>query len=535
MSTKLHNLRRLGVAFAVLLNACSGGDINFSAEGPTVPGFPSDPPALSSEAITTHGVIGGSGNITVNDVQYDANAATVSINGQVASLLDLKRGHVVTVQGRINSTGTSGTAQSISFDADLIGPVEDLDAASGRLIVMGQTVTADSNTTFADGIDPLTFAGLSVGTTIQVSGFRDAAGAIRATRIEFDVANTERQVIGRVASLDLANLLFMIDRLTVDYSSATVVDLPGGAPADGMSIKAIGMVSEGLLLVDRLVAAPVLDARAGQRVQIAGVITRYESQSNFDINASSASVDATTTFLNGDADDLALNAELVIDGDFASDGHITANRISFGRLVNDITTLVFGFSDFTEISVPTVFNVVVTQGSDFSVEVAVDEDVANRIEVTKADPMLTVALLPGDNTIDTLDAYITMPVLERIDLTGVVNARLEGFNQARMTVNVGGVSRLYGIALMIDEVTARVSGVSQLGFGDIRPISQASVDISGVSQATFNMDVGSTLTGSVSTGVGTGISTLFYYGTNVNLDVTASSNSAVVRLGATKP
>lgn len=49
------------------------------------------------------------------------------------------------------------------------------------------------------------------------------------------------------------------------------------------------------------------------------------------------------------------------------------------------------------------------------------------------------------------------------------------------------------------------------------------------------MGVGSTLTGSVSTGLGTGTSVLYYYGTNVALDVTTDWLSSVTRLGDTRP
>jgi hypothetical protein len=49
------------------------------------------------------------------------------------------------------------------------------------------------------------------------------------------------------------------------------------------------------------------------------------------------------------------------------------------------------------------------------------------------------------------------------------------------------------------------------------------------------MGVSSTLSGSVSTGQGTGVSRLFYYGTNVNLNVTTDSQSIITRLGDTRP
>jgi hypothetical protein len=535
MNTGLLKLNYLGLVFAVMLAACSSGDVNFTAKGPTVPFITPSPPTSSSEAITTHGVITGLNDVTLNDVRYAASGAIVTTNGNPGTLSDLRRGQIVTVTGRINSNGVSGTAQSIRFDANLIGPVESLDAAASRLIVMGQTVMTGPDTIFASGIDPATLAGLSVGSNIQVSGFTDASGVIRATRLDLDSLATELQVIGRVAGMDLANLLFTIHRLTVDYSSAIVIDLPGGAPTDGMMVKAIGTMSSGLFRVERLVTTPGLAGTTGRRVQAAGVITRFNSPSDFDIDGSAAAVDAGTAFRNGDADDLRLNAELVIDGDFASNGRISANRVTFGQLVGDTATLSFGFSDFTEISVPTVFNVTVSQGPDYSVEVVVDEEVAHRIDVTQNGSRLNIALIIGDGHIETLDAFVTMPVLNRIDLSGIANASLHDFNQAQMTVNVGGVSRLQGHGLMIDELTARVSGVSLLDFGNIRPIQHATINLSGVSQATLNMDVGATLTGSASTGQGTGASSLFYYGTNATVDVTTDFSSSVVRLGDTRP
>jgi len=49
------------------------------------------------------------------------------------------------------------------------------------------------------------------------------------------------------------------------------------------------------------------------------------------------------------------------------------------------------------------------------------------------------------------------------------------------------------------------------------------------------MDIASTMTGSVGTGQGTGISTLFYYGTDTVMDVTTDALSTIVKLGETRP
>ena len=210
----------------------------------------------------------------------------------------------------------------------------------------------------------------------------------------------------------------------------------------------------------------------------------------------------------------------------------TSVALTSSVVTNPTTTVTFNLSNFTEISVPTVFGVTVTQGPDFLVEVTVDEDVVNRVDVTQTGSRLNIALLPGDSNIQTLQAFVTMPVLNRIDLTGVVNASLNDFNQTQMTINVDGVSRLRGNnALMISNLTASVSGAaSQLDFSDIRPLGIANINVSGVSRATLNMGIGSTMTGTV-----TGTSTLFYFGTNVAVNVTTNATSSVIKLGETRP
>ena len=195
----------------------------------------------------------------------------------------------------------------------------------------------------------------------------------------------------------------------------------------------------------------------------------------------------------------------------------------------------FALSDFDQIAISTVFNVTVKQGAEFLVEVTIDDDQQHRVDVTQSGSRLDIALGSGSGDIHTLHASITMPVLERIDLDGVVVVTLKDFQQSQMTVNVAGVSVLQGDALWIDQLTANVSGVSVLNLGNVRPIDYADINVSGVSVATLNMDVGSTLTGSVGTDQGSGISSLFYYGTNVNLDLTTGFLSSVIRLGATKP
>lgn len=193
------------------------------------------------------------------------------------------------------------------------------------------------------------------------------------------------------------------------------------------------------------------------------------------------------------------------------------------------TTVSFDFENFTEVSVFSVFGVTVNQGPEFSVQVTIDAEAMNDLDVTLTGSRLNLGLLPGDHNIQTIDAQVTMPVLNDIDLEGVVNVIVAGFDQNQMSIDIEGVSRLRGESLSLDNLTADVSGVSELNLADVFPIGSATVSVSGTSQATLNMDVGSSLSGSVM-----GTSTLSYYGTNVNVTVTTEPVSQLVRLGDTQ-
>jgi hypothetical protein len=525
------NLKTMGrkLALLLLLGGCSG-EVSVDLDGPQ---FPDIPPIPLSEAISSHGVITGFAGLSVNSVHYDVTGTTVSINGHPATVADLRRGQVVTLAGRIHIGDSTGIADSVRFDADLIGPVSYLDAANTRLTVLGHIVTTGQDTVFGYGIDPQTFDGLEVGDTIRVSGLRDAAGDIRATRIDHSDA-TEQQVIGHVAGLDAAMSRFAIRALPVDYGSAVLIDLPGGAPATGMRVKVIGMLVNGTFLAERLESAQWINGTTGQRIQLAGLVTGIGSPTDFAVDGATITAGAWTSFVNGDTDDIQLDAELLVDGDLGSGGSITARRISFGRPLDAVAALSFDVANFTRIAVPTVFSITVSQGTEYSVDVLIDAAAADRVNISRSGSTLTIRLEPGDGKIEVLEARVVMPALESIDLSGVVSGYLVGFEQPQLTINVQGVSRLYSSSLKIGSLSARVSGVSMLDLGDSAPLASADIELDGVSQATLNMDIASTLTGAVSTGQGTGVSILYYYGTDVQVDVATNWPSQVIHLGGTR-
>ena len=329
MNRKPFEFRYLVVSFFGLLAACSGS-VNVDIKGPDI--WTGSLPWID-EAVTAHGVNTGMGGITVNGVTYLTGHTTVWANGRPGTVSGLRRGQVITVRGQIHGGSFTGTADRIDYDARLIGPVESLDADNHRLAAMGQTVITGPKTVFAGGINPANYAGLNSGSVVEISGFARADGTILATWIELVAGNPERQLIGEVKDHDLANLTYSVGGLTVDYGTALVIDLPGGAPADGMIVKMTGELRDGRFIVETVVTAPDLSGFLGRHVQAAGLVTDFNSRSDFDVNGHTVTTNSNTVFVNGGGGDVALNAEIVIDGRFASNGSITANRITFRQIL----------------------------------------------------------------------------------------------------------------------------------------------------------------------------------------------------------
>ncbi len=206
-------------------------------------------------AVNVSGSISSVDSVTIDGIRYNADATIVSVNGYPATVSDLKLGQFVGLEGEVNFSDATGTANEISYFASVIGPVESVNASNHRLTVLGQTVLINEKTAFAPSSDPNLLGALDVGATVQVSGFHNADGHIVATRIEHDLTSSGVQLIGTVAALDSANKQFRIDDLTVDYGKARLIDLPMGMPEIGQLVMLRGSLSDGILIVEAIVSA----------------------------------------------------------------------------------------------------------------------------------------------------------------------------------------------------------------------------------------------------------------------------------------
>lgn len=329
------NLQRITGSFLALLcigllAACgSDGDSGDGAVSPPPPPPPQPVGGIGRFGITI-GPIANFGSIVVNGVTYDTDAAVFTANDAPATQSDLRVGQVVTVLGTVDDNGQTGTADEVSFDDAVKGPIESINTALNQLVVLGQTVLITLETSFDDSVSPASIEGLNVGDIIEVSGQPDANGDIVATRIEPKPAGTQFEVHGTVSSLDSVAMRFNINGLVVDYSAATLDNFPGGqisegdfVEAKGQSLGAAGELQASQVELETLIAG----VTNGDRVEIEGFITRFVSAQDFDVSGQTVTTTSGTVFEGGVAADLGLNIKVEVDGDLDANGVLVASKV----------------------------------------------------------------------------------------------------------------------------------------------------------------------------------------------------------------
>ena len=291
-------------------------------------------PAPLAINIVSQGPITGFGSVIVNGVQFDTSNATFTIDGAPGTEADLAVGQIVVIAGTINQAGTAGVATTVDFDDAVEGPIESIDLANDRMIVLGQTVVVSGDTSFEDDINPASLEGLNVGDVVEVSGFVASNGDILASHIELENPGGEVEVTGIVSNVDTAAATLEINSLVVDYSAAMLDGFPNGAPENGQRVEAKGTQfgGAGELLASSLeLEDDGLNLDNVDEVEIEGFVTRFASATDFDVNGVAVTTNASTTFEGGASADVALGVRIEVEGSVDGNGLLVADRIEFER------------------------------------------------------------------------------------------------------------------------------------------------------------------------------------------------------------
>lgn len=308
---------KLFVSIALLLLAGCEGGVSVDIRGPTI-GFA----AVMPEPFVAVGTNTLDGGLRVNGIAFDTSGASIVINGATASVEGLDIGQYARIRDPGLTPGEAGFAAEVVIDSNVIGVVESIDRSAGILTTLGQTVSWSSDTEFGHGIDPATLAGIAMGTRIEVHGYTTSNDGIAATRIEISNSVNLAQLVGRARNLDVGNLLFTVGNVEVVYASASVIELPGGAPTEGQFVVARGQyLDDGSLQATSLSAfESALPRFYREPASVEGLVTRMEAGAVVEVAGLPVRVDTDTRVINGVSSDINPDDRVRVYGRTELDG-----------------------------------------------------------------------------------------------------------------------------------------------------------------------------------------------------------------------
>jgi len=292
----------------------------------------------SSGSAFTMGTISGFGSIIVDGVRFeDSRAQVFDDDDQPHDRSELKLGMTVEVlSDRIQaaSSGRSAEAHQIRFGAEIVGPVEAIDAAAKQLTVLGQTVEVSDTTVFEDDLAG-GLAALSVGDTVEVHAqLSTATGHYLAKRIEKKTQVALFRLRGLVSQLDGTAKTFHIGGAAISYAAVAATDLPPGL-ANGLPVRvrlqtlAVGGVWQAVSI-----RSGVRKVEDHDEARVRGVVTAFSAITSFSVNGLPVSTGAGTAFPDGAAG-VVLGAVVEVEGAIR-DGVLVASEVELeDRHAND--------------------------------------------------------------------------------------------------------------------------------------------------------------------------------------------------------
>ncbi|UCH86780.1 MAG: DUF2807 domain-containing protein [Dehalococcoidia bacterium] len=156
---------------------------------------------------------------------------------------------------------------------------------------------------------------------------------------------------------------------------------------------------------------------------------------------------------------IALFAACDVDIDVDIDDGDGETLQGSGNVVSEQMAL----ADFTTVEAQNAFELQITQSDSFAVTVRADDNIMDLADVSKVDDTLKLRLERGVSLRNaTLEAEITMPDLEGLDLSGASRASVSGFRSSgQLDIGLSGASSLDG-DLEAGDVDINASGASRV-------------------------------------------------------------------------
>jgi hypothetical protein len=286
---------------------------------------------ISTGSITSFGSVEMNGvhYLTDSDVAPDYITHKISHGMDNTSMRDIdlyRVGMVVTIHHGTNDNN----AQQIEYEDNLQGPIAAKNSgANNTVTVLGQTVVVD---------DAAVFASLDLNEIVQVSGFVDSAGRIRATYIERNSQSHhhggEIEVKGFVSGLSSSG--FRLGPLPDGTGMAVTVSYTGTGLDNGMYVKVVTTgaqpVSGPISATSIVKLSPRTVFPDQAMVDLEGLVTASPSGSgnvlSFAVEGKRVQTDGATQYVGGTAANLQLDVKLQVQGTENS-GVLSAAKIIF--------------------------------------------------------------------------------------------------------------------------------------------------------------------------------------------------------------
>ncbi|MHB1024124.1 MAG: DUF5666 domain-containing protein [Desulfobacteria bacterium] len=290
--------------------------------------------------------ISGFGSVVMNGVHYrtDDEVSPGFRTKKIARGMDLsgfrdrdlfRVGMVVTLR----HSADDNNAAEIDYEPNLIGPVTSMDSVPELVLqVLGHTVVLDNAALFAS---------LAQGSVVEVSGFVDNSGRIRAMYVEAlhpaPLPGEAFEIKGFISGARPSDGTFEIGPLpdgsgitvTVSYAPGAVRVLPAG-PTNGMYVQVVTRDTRpgsGGIRADAV--TPVVPRTVfpeDASVDLDGLVTRVDIRSgdilSFELEGKAVRADGATVFLGGTGTDIQPNARVQVQGT-ETGGVLSAARIVF--------------------------------------------------------------------------------------------------------------------------------------------------------------------------------------------------------------
>lgn len=225
----------------------------------------------------------------------------------------------------------------------------------------------------------------------------------------------------------------------------------------------------------------------------------------------------------------------------------------------DVITREFDYGDFSRIEVGYAFNAEISRADSYLIKISLDDNLFDYLDISKSGDTLRITMEAGNIYSKTQQrAVITLPDLERLELSGASKANVEGFTSSHNLeikisgasqvdisdvisgnayLEISGASQIEGTFTMkdvvfdvsgaslvtlegsADDMSLEASGASVINLSDL-PLNNAWFDLSGASQVTVN--AGGQLSGDLS-----GASLLEYLGNPTIGNFTSSGTSTI--------